>query len=343
MHQTSGFMVLLALAAHLPGQAPAPEPPVTGRPADFGGAIGSFEITSRAVPTELQAEEPITFTIRITGTGNLDQLARPDLRRLPAFTKSFAIEEGEDRYLPLEHVREFDYLLRPRFAGVKEIPRLPFVYFRPGLVPEHLGYQTTYAPAVPVIVRPRSGVRPSDLRGGGAVPRVPELFYRLAEVRLDGPELPRSFLSAPVLGLLFLAPPATCATWYLVWKRRNPSAARLARLRRSRAAQRALKQLDMTKGPEELGRVLGIVTDYLGQRFDLQAAEPTPAEVEAQVRSAGVPGDLVAELAQLYRDADVVRFAPTSKRKASGWAEQAKPLIVALEAAACQVRSCSSV
>src|SRR2546423_1024900 len=60
-------------------------PPVAGRPLNFSGAVGSFDIQTRATPTSLQAEEPLIFTVRIFGTGSLRELARPDLRKLPSF------------------------------------------------------------------------------------------------------------------------------------------------------------------------------------------------------------------------------------------------------------------
>src|SRR5581483_5536230 len=123
------------------------EPPIAGRPAHFSGGVGTFRVTSRATPTKLQAEEAIHLTVRVTGSGSLQEIARPELRRSTKFTAHFHVENLKDRYLPKENAREFDYLLRPKSASVKEIPAVPFVFFKPGVVPDYKGYQTTYAPA----------------------------------------------------------------------------------------------------------------------------------------------------------------------------------------------------
>src|SRR5438067_623194 len=113
------------------------EPPIVGRPAHFSGAIGSYKVRMRAEPTVLQAEDPLILTVRITGSGSLESLARPNLQRQDRFAKQFQIENLKDRYLPDERAREFDYRLRPRSSAVKEIPALPFPFFTPGIVPAY--------------------------------------------------------------------------------------------------------------------------------------------------------------------------------------------------------------
>lgn len=106
--------------------------------------------------TQLTAEEPITLTLRIAGPGNLADTARPNLAKLDAF-KPFAVENLDDRFIPGDPPRrEFRYRVRPRSPAVKEIPRFKLVYFNPRIMPASRGYQTTYADAIPLTVRPRT-------------------------------------------------------------------------------------------------------------------------------------------------------------------------------------------
>lgn len=53
--------------------------PATGRPSDFSGAIGRFTLKVSASPSTLQPGDPLTVTTLISGTGNLDKAACPDL------------------------------------------------------------------------------------------------------------------------------------------------------------------------------------------------------------------------------------------------------------------------
>src|SRR5689334_12845449 len=96
------------------GRAGAQEPPVAGRPPQFSGAVGTFSVTMRATPTALTAEDPLILTVRIEGAGNLPELRRPDLRRIPKFDKSFAIVALTERAETNPPAREFTYQLRPR-------------------------------------------------------------------------------------------------------------------------------------------------------------------------------------------------------------------------------------
>src|SRR5262249_18410566 len=147
----------------------------------FSGAVGSYQVSTRAVPMELQAEDPLILTIRITGSGPLDKIERPDLRRLPRFAEPFAIQNLDERFLKQEGAREFDYRLRPRSALVNQIPAFRFVYFKPGLIPDYRGYQTALAPAIPLHVRPRATVEAADVQGPTIPADVPESVFQLAE------------------------------------------------------------------------------------------------------------------------------------------------------------------
>src|SRR5438128_1302143 len=144
--------ILCVLLLLVQNPAEADEPPAVGRPPNFSGAIGPCRVSARAEPTKVQAEEPIVYTLRISGNPSLKTLDRPDLRKLPRFSNLFHITNRDDRYNAAEQAREFDFVLRPRNAGVKEIPAFPFVYFKRGMVPAHLGYQTGLAPAIPLVV-----------------------------------------------------------------------------------------------------------------------------------------------------------------------------------------------
>jgi hypothetical protein len=314
----------------------AVEPPVAGRPANFSGAVGNFHIASRAVPTELQAEEPLIFTIHITGTNGLRDLQRPDLRRLPRFAKQFHIENLADHYLQEQEAHEFEYRLRPRNPSVKEIPSVPFVYFKPGIVPEYLGYQTTSAPAIPLKVRPREEVSSSDVQGAPSTVEAPDRVYQIVE----GPSVLRSEETPwvprfPMLALLVLSPPVLCTAWYLVWRRLNPDAVRLAVEQGSRAAREAVAAVEKLRrlpAEEQAARAEEVVLDYLRKRLDLELMEPTPPEVVTHLQRHGASLDAQQEADDFFKACGTARFAPGLPVGEETWPSITIRLILALEA-----------
>lgn len=76
----------------------------------------------------------------------------------------------------------------------------------------------------------------------------------------------------------------------------------------------ALTALAALKPRDELvqvEQVAAITARYLRQRFDLPAAEPTPAEVAGHLRGALPGGEKLAEqAADFFRACDAARFAP---------------------------------
>src|SRR5438105_2127767 len=147
------FAVLVVLVGDASGSEQgsrdAAEPPIAGQPLSFSGAIGSYRIAMTAEPTVLLAEDPLTLTIRISlaGSGALHQINRPNLKKIASFARNFVIQDGPTRDLPDQKAREFQYVLRPKNPGVKQIPAVPFVYFNPTIVPPSKGYQRAYATA----------------------------------------------------------------------------------------------------------------------------------------------------------------------------------------------------
>ena len=336
-------LAVLCLLPPVPGRAQTgardAQPPAANRVEPFSGAVGrKFTVATTAEPGELRVGDTLRLTIRVVAEGPWQRPPqRPDLRRhekYASFPRSFHVENGADRHDADGQAWEFDYRLRPLQEDVKEVPRLPFVYYKPGQ-----GYQTTSAPAVKLRVRAREEVRPADVQGTAEPVRHPERLYEIVEgpavLRRDDPSpLPGQFLAV----ILLATPPALGASWYVVWRLRNPEAARRARLRRSRAAQRALHALGRvghSMPDEQAERVTAVVAEYLRQRFELPAAEPTPAEVAEHLARVGVPHEAVRRLEGFLRAGDAVRFAAAPAGEAAEWVRDAGDLILTLEAVPC--------
>ena len=53
------------------------DPPAAGRPAGFTGAVGHFDVALDPIAEEPRVGEPMTLSIRVTGTGNFDRVSLP--------------------------------------------------------------------------------------------------------------------------------------------------------------------------------------------------------------------------------------------------------------------------
>jgi hypothetical protein len=327
------LLVLILIASV--AQAADDEPPIVGQPPHFNGAVGRFRVGAAVDPPRVQAEDPLTYTVRVTAEGKVKEPPqRPALADFPGFSDGFYLEDlgpPEGAHSD-DKTWAFAYRLKPKSTAVKAVPGFPFVFFRPGFVPPKLGYMTVYVPEVPITVTPRQEVGPAP----AAKPiTAPEEAFSLAGgdvLARDGGRLPGPL----VLVAALLLPPLGSVAWFFAWRRLYPDAARLSRRRRSRAAQESLKALhglDRRADPEKQARrTAAAVAAYLRQRLDLPVIEPTPAEAAAHLHSYGISEELAGQTAELLRRCAAVRFDPEPPA-AADLSESAEQLILALEAA----------
>lgn len=340
-----GFLLGISVLVFQAGSIPAAEPdsPKNFKPGEkdnFIGAEGtSFRMTSRVSQTEVNVDDPLTLTIRISAAGKWQTPPRrPDLKALERFKNGdFHIERATsskaDREYPKENAWEFDFKLRPRDEAVQKIPPLLFTYYNPEVLFEDKRWIPMSAPGIPINVKPRSRVRPREIEGGKPL-RPPERFFQVTE----GSEVLRrqsSFtLSWGLAMVLILAPPALCMGGYFIWSKLYPDAANQARRRRSRAARRALRSLRSYSGKkaEDAVAMGQVLVNYLRERFELTAADPTHAEVAAFLHHLGCPDPLIGRTARYFQECDAIRFAGNENPSMNGLASEAESLIHDLEA-----------
>jgi hypothetical protein len=298
------------------------EPPLAGRPANFTGAVGNFRISTSAAPTRVHAQDPMMFTVRISGSASQEGAPqRPNLKRITEFNRSFRIKDLNSSH-PEPGVWEFHYELKPLRAGVREIPAIRFDYYKPGIMPPEKGYRTTYAPAIALRVEPGAAVSLDEIPGVGV--STPDFGSSYVPV-LD-PDLvlrqdkPPPFPDAWVLCGALLAPPLACALAYIFWARKDAGMAKRSR-RQSAAARAALRALAAEQPSrngnahgerlsEEARRVAAILSEYLSERWRWPSGQMSPSEVAARLENEGCGGELAGKAAGLLRACDAARFGP---------------------------------
>jgi hypothetical protein len=324
---------------------PPGEPPVAGRPAHFSGAIGSYKVEMRADPTTLKAEDALTLTVRITGKDRLKGVSRPDLGRISRFARQFHIENASERDLPDELAREFDYCLRPRSPDVKEVPSLPFAYFKPGLLPPERGYQTAYAKAIPLTVTPRGAVRLPPAQGEPERGQPPDAVYRLAigeqVLRSQGEPIDFPvkwvFVSVVVLALFIVGTLGNM--WQEYWRTRG----RIGLFRgRGPARQQLDALLELATNPKEdrPSSVAAVLLGYLRPRLEGLPESPTSTEVFQHLKQAGIPEALAEKVGLLLNACDAARFADEPRPSSTALAADASRLILVLESQPWPSASC---
>jgi len=318
-------------AFHTPQSAIAQEIPLVGQPTeDFYGAAGSgVKVAWNVEPKQVPEDGEIVATLIISNASNPTKITRPDLKKLAAFSDRFVITDNADPKVPdgATDVR-YSYRLRPRNRQTDHVPTLTFYYFNPAAPAGKQFKLTNTGRAIPITVT-------------AAPPKPPPTPIPLAEadhlfVIATGPALLSRGSGA--LGNwawwgVGLAGPLIALGWYAAWRRLYPDAQRLAKIRRSRAARRAVDAIQRAGHAADPPAAIAAATlHYLRARFPLPPGAVTPSEIGDALGELGMPTADREAVAGFFRKCDAARFSPSSDN-AMSLATDARALVALLEAA----------
>ncbi len=118
-----------AVATSLPVTIEVRPLPAEGKPADFGGLVGSYSLKSVAEPKEVGIGDPITLKLTINGPESLDHVAAPPLESTRGFADSFKLSPEGWTASSTPRGREFTTTIRATNPSVSAIPSLELPYF----------------------------------------------------------------------------------------------------------------------------------------------------------------------------------------------------------------------
>ena len=125
--------------------------PEMGRPADFSGPIGEYQISAELERGWVEVGSALTLTVRVSGRGNLQVGDAPKSPTIPGVMVS-----GPNlSYDAMPTSMAYVYTLTPLRTGTLRIPAIPYVHFDPN----RATYVTTQTAPIPLSVRPS----PNDL------------------------------------------------------------------------------------------------------------------------------------------------------------------------------------
>jgi tetratricopeptide (TPR) repeat protein len=110
----------------------AVDPPLSGRPSDYGGAVGNLRVAARLDTSASRVGDPLVFTVRVTGTGNVKLFPRPNVGfGWATLVKGDERVEVDTTARRIAGTKEFDWVLTPKIAGELDVPPIHYSYFNP--------------------------------------------------------------------------------------------------------------------------------------------------------------------------------------------------------------------
>ena len=283
--------------------------PLEGRPKDFSGAVGDFQVSSDISPTRAAAGDPITLRLHVSGAGNFDRVDPPMFDHLdhwktyPAkssFTPSDAVGyKGE---------KVFEQPLIAAQPGEQSIPGLELSYFNPST--RH--YERARTPPIKMTIATSladsslsAPVEAKNPDGAAANLFAQGLRPDHSQPRSSTGDLRPLFFQVP-----FLAVPASLAlilagSWFAV----RPNPARTT----SKAAERTLAQLGAAARRDDSFSFFDGARNALLQTFAARWHMPPDQVTLAEMKlRLGAAGEDVERLFALADEAKYSHYQPGS-------------------------------
>jgi hypothetical protein len=280
--------------------------PLEGRPPDFSGAVGSFQITSDISSTTAAAGDPLTLKMHVTGSGNFDRVDSAMLEHVEHWksyppTSSFKSSDA----LGFKGEKIFEQPVIASAPGAQVLPALTFAYFDPATrryetirtSPLSVVISASAADAAPTASTAASststGLRPDRTTPGVFANSLVPLYLRPSFLAIE------SLLTAVLAGAWFRQRAAGLAGRRALLRERGlPKSMRLALTRMDEAARTGDAARFFALARRALQETLAV-------RWQMSADQITSAEVDLRL---GRDGDGL-EIRRLFARADEVAYA----------------------------------
>jgi hypothetical protein len=312
---------------------PLPAP----QPADFHGAVGSFELTSSLSKTDVDVNDAITYTLTLRGTGNLNLAGEPVIN----------FPQGIEKYDPKVTVKSsgtasgtktFEFLLIPRNTGTFELPPVSYTVFDAA----QEKYTTLRSPGYTVKVTGSAGggetAAPVNMPGEDVKYLGQDIRYiRNGKGRLS--LLPSPLVSRTYYWLWFALALFLTAVVLLFRREQIKRNADITGLRNRKASKVARKRLSKARSlldtgkPEMVNAELAkALWGYLGDKLAIPLSDLTKDKCYSALMLRNVEEELIAELDFILSATEYSRYSPSSEGESpAGLYKRAAALIGKLD------------
>ncbi|MEP2774991.1 MAG: BatD family protein [Luteolibacter sp.] len=288
--------------------------PTAGRPDDFTGQVGKRTITATASPTVLQAGDPITLTITVTGNDFPEIIELPELDGIEAFTRQFSIppRQSAGRIDGKTNTKTYIRTIRPLGQEASVIPAIRLPYFDP----ETKAYALASTAPIPITVKPAETITAFDasLTGSGPLRNLVGKNEEGITANITDPAALHASTTSrflPLLWLLAALPPLAFLAYLILGAPARLRAKDPAKARTLAAGKNFSKAISRASSLAETEAAL---RDYLSAKLRLHPTAHTYPEIEAALTSLGASPETLATIHEIYTTAESNRFqhAPAS-------------------------------
>ena len=295
-----------------------------GKPADFSGGVGEFNISSSINNKELKTNDAITIKLVISGTGNLKLISNPEIK----FPDDFEVYDPKvDNHVRLTREgltgnKVIEYLAIPRHAGTYKIPGVSFSYFDI----RSKSYKTLKTEEYVINVE----------KGAGNADQVIANFTNKEDLKVLGEDIryikqnevtlqPKGsfFYGSMTYWLFYIIPALAFIIFFIIYRKQAAENANVAKMRTKKANKVATKRMKLAgkllsenKKDAFYDEVLKALWGYISDKLNIPVSRLSKDNIEEKLRNHGVNEELIKEFLNALNDCEFARFAPGDENQA---------------------------
>ena len=295
-----------------------------GKPTDFSGGVGEFNISSSINNKELKTNDAITIKLVISGTGNLKLISNPEIK----FPDDFEVYDPKvDNQVRLTREgltgnKVIEYLAIPRHAGTYKIPGVSFSYFDI----RSKSYKTLKTEEYVINVE----------KGAGNADQVIANFTNKEDLKVLGEDIryikqnevtlqPKGsfFYGSMTYWLFYIIPALAFIIFFIIYRKQAAENANVAKMRTKKANKVATKRMKLAgkllsenKKDAFYDEVLKALWGYISDKLNIPVSRLSKDNIEEKLRNHGVNEELIKEFLNALNDCEFARFAPGDENQA---------------------------
>ncbi|HXH17903.1 MAG TPA: BatD family protein [Chitinophagales bacterium] len=293
--------------------------PATAAPLSFNGAVGDYKMDVTLGKTLTKPDEPVSFTINISGSGNIKMLDMPKIN-LPSDLEVYDPKTSEKiskKGDVISGSKVSEYLIIPRRAGQFKIPPVEFSYF--DLSKQQ--YVVQQSPEYVINVEGTASTATTPVITGITKEEVELLGEDIRYIKTGGTLKKQNdflFASWQFAGM-FAAPFLLFAMLFAYKRREEKLSGNVVLMKSRRANKEAARRLKKAKQYlaqqnrraffDEISRA---IWGYLGDKLNIDLALLSREQVQKALTEKNISPETIQRIFKTLDDAEMALFAPSS-------------------------------
>ena len=295
-----------------------------GKPEDFSGGVGEFNITSSINTTSVKTNDAVTVKLVISGSGNLKLLSNPEIK----FPDEFEIYDPKvDNKFRLTNAglsgsKIIEYLAIPRNAGTYKIPAVKFSYFDIN----SRSYKTLTTEEYELHVEKGAGNAAQTIANFTNKEDLKVLNEDIRFIKQNDVTLsPKGefFFGSTTCWMFYLVPGILFVLFFIVYRKQIAANANVAKMRTKKANKVAVKRMKQAgkllaenKKDAFYDEVLKALWGYISDKLNIPVSRLSKDNIEEELRNYGVDDVLIKEFLDALNNCEFARFAPGDDNQA---------------------------